>query len=130
MKRFFSIFEVLRIMQCKQDGCHFCGSESNQGYCSMCHLKNSIAVSIIIPKPVADSPLPLEKNVKPTPSKCWQCKRKVGLLGFQCPCEHTFCSKCRQAEHHSCTFNFYAQSKLKLEKENPKIIAAKLELLD
>lgn len=46
------------------------------------------------------------KEVQANRSRCWKCKKKVGLLGFHCPCDYSFCSKCRYPEEHSCPHDF------------------------
>ena len=61
-------------------------------------------------------PTPVYSNLKPNltflsfpqddKTKCWNCKKKVGLLGVQCRCEYVFCSKHRYPEEHACDFNF------------------------
>lgn len=33
---------------------------------------------------------------------CYVCKKKVGILGFACQCEKTFCASHRLPEDHSC----------------------------
>jgi hypothetical protein len=52
---------------------------------------------------------------------CWECKRKVGLLGFACKCDYVFCSKHRYAEEHKCSFDYKKQQAEKLAKENPQV---------
>jgi hypothetical protein len=31
-------------------------------------------------------------------NKCWNCKKKVGVMGFPCKCEYIFCTHCRLPE--------------------------------
>ncbi len=57
---------------------------------------------------------------------CFMCRRKVGLLGFECKCDFVFCSKHRYAEDHGCTHDYRAEAAKKLEKENPLVVGAKL----
>jgi len=35
-------------------------------------------------------------------TRCFICQKKVGVLGFACKCEGTFCEKHRLAEAHQC----------------------------
>ena len=37
--------------------------------------------------------------------KCDFCCKKVGLLGFVCKCQNTYCPLHRLPESHKCTFN-------------------------
>jgi hypothetical protein len=119
--------------QCKGN-CGFWGSSAMEGYCSQCYkIKNGPAVSAVaaaklgapakpdmssfaspsLPPlhgstPTAMTMLPSSggKDVQTNRSRCWQCKKKVGLLGFNCPCDYTFCSKCRYPEEHKCPHDF------------------------
>lgn len=43
---------------------------------------------------------------KMAPSRCISCKKKVGLLGFNCRCGGTFCEKHRYSDKHECTFDY------------------------
>merc|ERR1719277_1970750 len=47
----------------------------------------------------------LELRRQQDPSKCYACRKKIGLTGFQCQCGYFFCSKHRYAEEHACTFD-------------------------
>ena len=52
-----------------------------------------------------------EEGVEPAskkmaPSRCVSCKKKVGLLGFNCRCGGTFCEKHRYSDKHECTFDY------------------------
>ncbi len=57
------------------------------------------------------------------------CKRKLNIaesIKGKCRCEKTFCSIHRYSNEHNCDFDYQEQNKLKLEKENPKIVAKKV----
>ena len=56
---------------------------------------------------------------------CIVCGKKLGLIPFVCKCGAETCSKHRWPEH-SCTFDYKKESREKLAKENPKIVAPKL----
>ncbi|KAL8062280.1 hypothetical protein ABFX02_02G137400 [Erythranthe guttata] len=62
--------------------------------------------------PSASAP-PAVKN------RCGVCKKKVGLLGFECRCGGTFCGVHRYAEAHPCQFDFKSAGKIAIKKENP-----------
>ena len=59
---------------------------------------------------------------------CFTCRKKVGLLGFECKCSFVFCSKHRYAEDHACEFDFKKMQQEKISKDNQKIVAAKVSL--
>jgi predicted nucleic acid binding AN1-type Zn finger protein len=68
-----------------------------------------------------------EKKVPSEPNKCYKCSKKVGLLGFKCPCELTFCKFHRLPEDHECTHDFASVAKERLAKDNPMVRASKIE---
>ncbi|CAL6304075.1 unnamed protein product [Bathycoccus prasinos] len=67
-------------------------------------------------------------NKKPSnPGRCFQCNKKIGISGFKCRCEYTFCASHRQYNKHNCTFDFKSHSREALSKANPAVIADKIE---
>jgi len=68
-----------------------------------------------------------DKKIQSEPNKCDKCSKKVGLLGFKCPCELTFCKSHRLPENHECEYDFTRVAKEKLAKENPVVKASKIE---
>eukprot|EP00917_Polyrhabdina_sp_WS-2016_P026394 GHVP01056702.1.p1 GENE.GHVP01056702.1~~GHVP01056702.1.p1 ORF type:complete len:192 (-),score=25.42 GHVP01056702.1:330-905(-) len=73
----------------------------------------------------------IEKESKPpvqeNRSRCWECNRRVGLLGFQCRCEYFFCSDHRHADTHNCPFDFKSLGRSQIEKANERVQADKVE---
>eukprot|EP01117_Protostelium_nocturnum_P004664 TRINITY_DN1690_c0_g1_i1.p1 TRINITY_DN1690_c0_g1~~TRINITY_DN1690_c0_g1_i1.p1 ORF type:complete len:175 (-),score=76.95 TRINITY_DN1690_c0_g1_i1:354-878(-) len=67
-----------------------------------------------------------EKKVQTDTTRCFQCRKKVGLLGFKCRCNFIFCSGHRHAQDHSCDFDYKEMQKKRLEAANPLISAAKI----
>ena len=59
-------------------------------------------------------------------SHCWECNKRIGLLGFKCRCNYIFCSKHRHSDTHSCSFNHKEYHKQILEKRNPIIVYNKI----
>ena len=63
---------------------------------------------------------------------CSHCnKRKLTLLPFTCKCNNTLqlCTKCRMPEDHNCKYDFKADERMKLVKQNPVVVANKLEVI-
>jgi len=69
---------------------------------------------------------PVVINRKPT-SKCFLCKKKTGLATtYQCRCGSSFCSEHRYPEAHACAFDYKAEGKRLIERNNPLVSAPKL----
>ena len=72
---------------------------------------------------VQTTPLhPVQKNT----SRCWQCKKKVGLTPIECRCNYVFCMTHRDPESHNCTFDYKELGKEELREKNPQVIADKI----
>jgi len=72
----------------------------------------------------ASSTPPLKK-----PNRCNECKKRVGLTGFQCRCGGLFCSEHRYDSAHNCTFDYKTMEREEIAKNNPKIISEKIKRL-
>lgn len=69
---------------------------------------------------------PVIGNRKST-SKCFLCKKKTGLATtYQCRCGSSFCSEHRYPEAHACAFDYKAEGKRLIERNNPLVTAPKL----
>ena len=62
-----------------------------------------------------------KKSKKNKKKRCFKCNKKLGLIPFDCKCGNFFCSKCRHPESHECTYDFRAQAKEQILKQNPVI---------
>ena len=91
-------------------GCGFYGSQDRKGYCSVCY---------------EETPIPTQE-VK-LKKRCFSCNKKLGISGFLCKCNNTYCSKHRYYFEHKCTFDHKKYEKEKLKKNNPMIKKEKLE---
>ncbi|XP_062187148.1 zinc finger A20 and AN1 domain-containing stress-associated protein 9-like isoform X2 [Phragmites australis] len=63
---------------------------------------------------------------KPPSNRCLTCRKKVGLTGFQCRCGGTFCSMHRYTDSHKCTFDYKKVAEEQIAKQNPVVIAEKI----
>ncbi|CEM00851.1 unnamed protein product [Vitrella brassicaformis CCMP3155] len=68
-----------------------------------------------------DRPVQVNKN------RCWKCRAKIGLLGFECRCGYFFCGTHRYADMHECDFDWKNFERQNLAKLNPEVAPSKLE---
>ncbi|CAI0544272.1 unnamed protein product [Linum tenue] len=59
-------------------------------------------------------------------NRCSQCRKRVGLTGFNCRCGMVFCGGHRYPEQHSCGFDFKSMGKEQIAKANPVVKGEKL----
>ena len=55
--------------------------------------------------------------------KCSYCKKKLGIVHYDCKCNDTFrfCTKCRMPEVHECNYDFKSDSKKTLQTQLVKV---------
>ncbi|XP_047426018.1 AN1-type zinc finger protein 5-like [Mugil cephalus] len=71
----------------------------------------------------ADAPEP----PKPKKNRCFMCRKKVGLTGFDCRCGNLFCGIHRYSDKHNCPYDYKAEAAAKIRKENPVVVADKIQ---
>ncbi|XP_036410020.1 AN1-type zinc finger protein 5-like [Megalops cyprinoides] len=62
-------------------------------------------------------------------NRCFTCRKKVGLTGFDCRCGNVFCSIHRYSDKHDCPFDYRGAATARLRKENPIVVAEKIQKL-
>ena len=65
----------------------------------------------------------IQKNT----SRCWECRKKIGLTGVQCRCKYYFCGKHRYPEEHKCIIDYKKIDRDNLKKNIVKCQFKKLE---
>ena len=115
--------------------CHtFYGNPQFKSLCYKCY-KDSVA-NESQEKPLVSETVHLPINVKEEEevtvkqadrSKCWACAKRAGSLGFDCRCGFVFCNKHRLPESHNCEFDFIADGKKQLAKNNPVVQSDKIQ---
>ncbi|XP_038632634.1 AN1-type zinc finger protein 5 isoform X1 [Scyliorhinus canicula] len=66
---------------------------------------------------------------KPKKNRCFNCRKKVGLTGFDCRCGNLFCGLHRYSDQHNCPYDYKAEAAEKIRKENPIVVAEKIQKL-
>ncbi|XP_028274130.1 AN1-type zinc finger protein 5-like [Parambassis ranga] len=64
---------------------------------------------------------------KPKKNRCFMCRKKVGLTGFDCRCGNLFCGLHRYSDKHHCPYDYKAEAAAKIRKENPVVVADKIQ---
>lgn len=64
---------------------------------------------------------------KPKKNRCFMCRKKVGLTGFDCRCGNLFCGLHRYSDKHNCPYDYKAEAAAKIRKENPVVVAEKIQ---
>ncbi|XP_050970382.1 AN1-type zinc finger protein 6 isoform X1 [Labeo rohita] len=76
---------------------------------------------------VSEQTSDVPEQSRPKKNRCFSCRKKVGLTGFNCRCGHLFCSIHRYSDVHNCSFDYKADAAEKIRKENPLIVGEKIK---
>ncbi|KAL6563770.1 switch-activating protein Sap1 [Orobanche gracilis] len=93
-----------------------------------CELRTSYAGSPEDPDLVspAEKPRNLKRPRGVTRCSGSGCRKRVGLMGFQCRCGDVFCSEHRYSDRHDCSYDYKAAGREAIARENPVVRAMKL----
>ena len=113
----------------------FYGTPQHNFLCSKCFIDAQASENKQLEKKEVENsaeiaPKAPEEPVQPMQedkTKCWNCVKKIGLLGFDCKCGYTFCKKHRMPEAHECGYDFVALGKQTLAQNNPLVKNEKIE---
>ncbi|KAJ7988429.1 hypothetical protein DPEC_G00323460 [Dallia pectoralis] len=90
----------------------------------------------VVTQPIASASPPSaagsDQSKSPEPAKlkknrCFMCRKKVGLTGFDCRCGNLFCGLHRYSDKHNCPYDYKAEAAAKIRKENPVVVADKIQ---
>ncbi|XP_038869185.1 AN1-type zinc finger protein 5-like [Salvelinus namaycush] len=93
---------------------------------------NPDSLEPVVIQPTASSPATAssdeakEDTPKPKKNKCFMCRKRVGLTGFDCRCGNLFCGVHRYSDKHNCPYDYKAEAAAKIRKENPVVVADKI----
>ncbi|XP_042583234.1 AN1-type zinc finger protein 6 isoform X2 [Cyprinus carpio] len=76
---------------------------------------------------VSEQTSDVPEQSRPKKNRCFTCRKKVRLTGFDCRCGHLFCSIHRYSDVHNCSFDYKADAAEKIRKENPLIVGEKIK---
>ncbi|XP_046893249.1 AN1-type zinc finger protein 5 [Hypomesus transpacificus] len=76
---------------------------------------------------VSDGDQTPDKNKKK--NRCFTCRKKVGLTGFDCRCGNLFCAIHRYSDKHDCPYDYRGAAAARIRKENPIVVAEKIQKL-
>lgn len=60
-------------------------------------------------------------------NRCFMCRKKVGLTGFECRCGNVYCGLHRYSDKHDCSFDYKADGRAKISKDNPVVVGSKIQ---
>ncbi|KAK1266265.1 Zinc finger A20 and AN1 domain-containing stress-associated protein 1 [Acorus gramineus] len=76
-------------------------------------------------KTAAESPVPPAASSTGV-KRCGWCRRRVGLTGFRCRCGELFCGEHRYSDRHVCGFDYKAEAREAIARDNPVVRAPKI----
>uniref|UniRef100_A0ACD5Y872 Uncharacterized protein n=1 Tax=Avena sativa TaxID=4498 RepID=A0ACD5Y872_AVESA len=132
------------------NSCGFPGNPATHNLCQNCFLarppspsSSMPAVSVSTPPVAVDRPRPpllespparaaaaVDLPQAPAPrtsvNRCSSCRKRVGLTGFRCRCDQTFCGEHRYSDRHACTYDYKAAARDAIARDNPVVRAPKI----
>ncbi|KAG7499539.1 AN1-type zinc finger protein 5-like [Solea senegalensis] len=84
-------------------------------------------VSVSLPSTAGSEDSKSPEPQKPKKNRCFMCRKKVGLTGFDCRCGNIFCGIHRYSDKHNCPYDYKAEAAAKIRKENPVVVADKIQ---
>lgn len=90
--------------------------------------KAEASTSLPLASPSPSSPLEDDSPGKSKKrNRCYSCKKKVGLTGFECRCGGLYCGLHRYSDKHNCTYDYKTDGREQLAKQNPVVVGEKVK---
>ncbi|XP_044000328.1 AN1-type zinc finger protein 5-like isoform X2 [Gambusia affinis] len=83
--------------------------------------------SVPLPSTAGSEEVGPSEPTKPKKNRCFMCRKKIGLTGFGCRCGNLFCGIHRYSDKHDCPYDYKADAAAKIRKENPMVVAEKIQ---
>mmetsp|Transcript_114 Transcript_114/g.338 ORF Transcript_114/g.338 Transcript_114/m.338 type:complete len:129 (+) Transcript_114:382-768(+) len=83
-------------------------------------------VELEIPEHLLPRPPAAPRIAPKKANRCFECNRKLGVMGFKCRCESSFCNRHRLPESHGCNFDHREFGRQQLREANPLVRAEKV----
>lgn len=68
-----------------------------------------------------------DKDAKKKKNRCFTCRKKVGLTGFECRCGGLYCAIHRYSDKHECSFDYREHGAAEIRRNNPVVIGEKIQ---
>ncbi|XP_057675481.1 AN1-type zinc finger protein 5-like [Corythoichthys intestinalis] len=88
---------------------------------------DQITVAVCPPSTAGSEESQASEPPKPKKNRCFMCRKKVGLTGFECRCGNLFCGFHRYSDQHNCPYDYKAEAAAKIRKDNPVVVADKIQ---
>ena len=62
-------------------------------------------------------------------NRCFVCRKKLGLMPFECKCNQMFCALHRSPEDHDCTYDYRSEGCKRLEEKLVKVCGEKVTVI-
>uniref|UniRef100_A0A3Q3FFK6 Zinc finger, AN1-type domain 5b n=1 Tax=Kryptolebias marmoratus TaxID=37003 RepID=A0A3Q3FFK6_KRYMA len=107
----------------------FCSLEARGGFkfIFIFPVVSQTTVSVSQPSTAGSEDVGPPEPPKPKKNRCFMCRKKIGLTGFDCRCGNLFCGIHRYSDKHNCPYDYKADAAAKIRKENPMVVAEKIQ---
>ncbi|KAL8249404.1 hypothetical protein R6Q59_006272 [Mikania micrantha] len=88
--------------------------------------RSDVLVDLVVDETVVMVDEQSEAKKRKEVSRCFGCRKKVGLTGFRCRCGDLFCADHRYSDRHDCSYDYKTAGREAIARDNPVVKAAKI----